>query len=396
MTAVTSEQLLKEARFQLDVTRAMLGTLELDQILYIILSGITHGEGMSFNRAILFLADTSGDLRASTAVGPADQAEAHRIWEEMEQQKLDLNLLLDRFDASLGDPRSRVLTRRLAGLVVKGSSEPPTLSPDGRQASIQDLISWCAGQKEPLYSNTLKVTYQPPGESGLEFTYLAVIPLRLKDKVLGVILADRHYTRSEVKPEDMRCLGTLGNLAAIAIEQASLHQRLKEMASLDGLTGVFNRRRYEERLEQEIGRARRSGTSLSMLLFDIDHFKACNDNFGHLCGDRVLKELAGILRKWVRAEDMVARYGGEEFVVLLTGGASQEEACRVAEKLRVEVESYSLGGRPPGTITVSAGVACLTSDTLDGSELFRLADKALYLAKQRGRNQVVLSSPTPS
>jgi len=223
----------------------------------------------------------------------------------------------------------------------------------------------------------------------MHFAKVAAVPLLLADSVIGIILADNIYNKRDIHEEELRGLTTVGNLAAIAIERARLHQRIKDMAALDGLTGVFNRRHYEQRLEQEVARARRIGRSLALLMFDIDYFKRCNDSHGHECGDMVLRDLAAFLKDRVRTEDLVARYGGEEFVVLLTGGATAEESLLVAEKLRAYIESHSLGGRPAGEITVSVGVATQTSDELDGAEIFRRADKALYRAKDQGRNRVV-------
>ncbi len=395
MTGPSTETLHKELSLQLTVTRAMLGTLELDQILYIILSGITHGEGLAFNRAFLFLADEEGrELRASTAVGPADEQEAHRIWEAMEAQSLSLHGLLGQYEAAARDPRTRRLTQRISGCAVPLAASCPPIAEGEQDLPVQALIARCAGTRAAFHSNTLRAMYPPPDDSAgepLEFDHLAVVPLLLKDSVLGVILADNIYTKRQVDDQDLRALGMLANLAAISIDKARLHERLKAMAALDGLTGVFNRRHYEMRLDQEIGRAQRSGRSLALLMLDVDHFKACNDTHGHECGDRVLKELAGLLRQRVRAEDMVARYGGEEFVVLLTGGAVADEARRVAEKLRAEVAAASLGGQPAGTVTVSIGVSVLAPDQLDHATLFTQADQALYQAKQQGRNRVVLA-----
>jgi diguanylate cyclase (GGDEF)-like protein len=393
MTTPSTESLLRELRFQLTVTRAMLGTLDLEQVLYIILTGITHGDGLSFNRAFLFLSDQeSQELRASTAVGPADEAEAHRIWEAMEEQELDLQQILDQFAASADDPLARRLSHRMSGFVIPLSASAPQMKDDEQEVPVQALIARCAKRKEPFFSNTISAIYPPLDDKAGEpilFNQIAVVPLLLRDSVVGVILADNRYTKREIQEEEMRGLVTLGNLAAIAIEKARLHQRLKEMAALDGLTGVFNRRHYEMRLEQEVARARRAGRSLSLIMFDIDHFKQANDTHGHEIGDKILKELAVVLRDRVRAEDMVARFGGEEFVVLLTGGATSEEAMRVADKLRSAVESQALGEQAAGQITVSGGVAHMAAELLDGAALFRKADKALYQAKQQGRNRVV-------
>ena len=395
MAEPIKEPLLKELSFQLTVTKAMLGTLELDQILYIIMTGITHGEGLGFNRAFLFLADEGGrELRASTAVGPADDDEAHRIWEDMTAQGLDLQQLLDRFAATADDPEAHRLAHRMAGFVVPLSATTPPLSDSEQDVPIQALVARCAQQREAFYSNAITALYPPADDSAgepVDFHHLALVPLVHGNDVLGVILADNCYTSRGVEREEMRGLITLGNLAAIAIEKARLHQRLKEMAALDGLTGVFNRRHYEMRLEQEIARAKRAGRSLSLLVYDIDQFKQTNDTHGHAVGDGVLKDLAALLRERVRAEDMVARYGGEEFVVLLTGGATPTESETVAEKLRSAVEERSLGGRPAGEITLSGGVCHQTADALEAASLFNKADKALYRAKQAGRNQIALA-----
>ncbi|HSA22076.1 MAG TPA: sensor domain-containing diguanylate cyclase, partial [Myxococcota bacterium] len=395
MTGPSTEQLLKELGLQLTVTRAMLGTLELDQILFIILSGITHGDGLGFNRAFLFLADEEGrELRASTAVGPADEAEAHRIWEAMKAQALDLHSLLGRYEATAREPQTRLLTQKISGCVVPLTAQPPPLGDNEQDVPVQALIARCAATRAPFHSSSLRAMYPPLDDTGgepLEFDHLAVVPLLLNDTVLGVILADNVFTDRVVDTQDMRALNMLANLAAISIEKARLHARLKEMAALDGLTGVFNRRHYEMRLDQEIGRAKRNGRGMSLLMLDVDHFKQCNDSHGHECGDKVLKDLAGLLRQRVRAEDLVARYGGEEFVVLLTGGASADEASKVAEKLRAEVAGAGLGGRPKGEITVSIGVACLPSEQLEHAALFNRADQALYQAKQQGRNRVVMA-----
>ena len=394
MTTISETQLLKELRFQFTVTRAMLGTLKLDQILYIILSGITHGDGLNFNRAFLFLADEDGrELSASTAVGPSGKEEAHRIWEEMEKHKPDLPTLLDSYETACADPRTQKLSKRLAGFGMPLSASAPPL--EGKdEVPVQALVAHCANTKKPYFSNTVQAVFQPPvtsGDEGLRFVKVACVPLMLNDAVIGVILADNRYNERDILEDEMRGLLTMANLASIAIGKARLHKQLEDMAALDGLTGVFNRRHYERRLEQEIARARRGGRSLSLLVFDIDHFKNCNDSHGHVCGDLVLKDLAAFLKDRVRTEDLVARYGGEEFVVLLTGGATKEETQLVAEKLRSYVASQSLGGLPAGEITVSAGVAVLESEKLEAVELFSLADKALYKAKDEGRNRVVIA-----
>jgi two-component system cell cycle response regulator len=163
-----------------------------------------------------------------------------------------------------------------------------------------------------------------------------------------------------------------------------------EAAVRDGLTGVFNRKHLEERLAAELEAARRHGTSLSVILLDIDHFKYVNDTYGHLAGDAVLKNVAALVGQGIRQEDVIGRYGGEEFVIVCRG-AAVVDAVALAERLRWAIwnaltpfESHQI------RVTVSAGVAsllCVAEPTRSG--LLGMADTRLYKAKQAGRNRVV-------
>jgi len=390
----TENQANRELEFQLQVTRAMLGTLELDQILYIILSCITHGDGLGFNRAFLFLADEGRrELRATTAVGPVDEKQAHRIWEEMERSHLDLPTLLDSYEQNARRSEAGDLTARLAGFSMPLSVSAPPLDDELQLMPLQAIIANCMDSKKPFYSNRLRAVFEPPPATGVQVLYyekLACAPLVHNEEVIGVILADNFFSKKDVDEKKLRGLSTMANLAAIAIERARLYRRIQEMAAQDGLTGLANRRHYEQRLEQEMARSRRTRRPLSLIIFDIDDFKKCNDQYGHECGDRVLKDLATCLRSRVRGEDLVARYGGEEFVIMLTGSATRNEAYQVAEKLRQFVAAQSLGGLPPGQVTISGGVATMEAEDLDISPLFKLADRALYQAKAQGKNCVVM------
>ncbi|BFR49731.1 sensor domain-containing diguanylate cyclase [Nitratidesulfovibrio sp. HK-II] len=170
-------------------------------------------------------------------------------------------------------------------------------------------------------------------------------------------------------------------------EHREAQERLRQMATTDGLTGLANRRRFLEALEHEVQRHRRYGTPLALVSIDVDRFKRVNDTWGHAVGDEVLRALAAICRAEVRDVDTVGRIGGEEFAVLLPDTAP-EEAMAVAERLRYAVEAAPLltsGG--PLTVTLSLGVAA--SPPCDGADgLLREADRALYRAKAGGRNRV--------
>ena len=175
--------------------------------------------------------------------------------------------------------------------------------------------------------------------------------------------------------------------------QKHLEEKLREMAMQDELTGLYNRRHFEELAEAEMARVRRTGTPLSLAMVDIDHFKAVNDAFGHPVGDLALKELARAMRETLRTSDVPARIGGEEFVVLLTG-TTLEGALAVTERLRERVGRAEVRADKTrvARFTVSAGVAELApGERIDS--LLKRADEALYRAKEEGRNRTVSSLP---
>jgi two-component system cell cycle response regulator len=179
-------------------------------------------------------------------------------------------------------------------------------------------------------------------------------------------------------------------LEVYARELERLNVSLKDMADRDWLTGLANRRRLRSVLDSEVSRATRHGLELSILMLDVDHFKALNDRLGHGAGDIVLRELAEMLQGSVRAEDLCARYGGEEFVVLLPG-AGRSAALACAEAIRCQAEHHPFADRanlPGGALTVSLGIASFPADGHDGEALLNRADGALYLAKEGGRNRV--------
>ena len=166
------------------------------------------------------------------------------------------------------------------------------------------------------------------------------------------------------------------------------HLAIYDLVMRDGLTEIFNKRKYEEEVEREVARASRYGRPLTMLLLDIDHFKAVNDTYGHLCGDFVLKQVAERVRTSLRQEQIFARVGGEEFVVICPE-TTCENGRRLAEKLRDRIAAEPVtyaGFQVP--VTCSFGVADLAPEMRDGVALYEAADRALYDAKQNGRNLV--------
>jgi diguanylate cyclase (GGDEF)-like protein len=171
---------------------------------------------------------------------------------------------------------------------------------------------------------------------------------------------------------------------------------LERQSVTDPLTGTFNRRYLEGRMEEEFARARRYSLPLALLVVDVDHFKRINDNYGHPFGDLILVEVAKVILETVRTSDIVARYGGEEFVVLCTG-TGPRVAASLGERLRRAIESRdfpvpdSNEPRQRVPITASIGVAGLSDDNADVGSLLALADRALYRAKAQGRNRIILA-----
>jgi diguanylate cyclase (GGDEF)-like protein len=193
--------------------------------------------------------------------------------------------------------------------------------------------------------------------------------------------------------EDRLVLTSVANELAVAVENSELYKLTRRLAITDELTGLFNYRYLLERSEDEIGRAKRFGRSLSLLMIDADEFKVYNDTHGHVAGDVALAELAQTMREAVRDIDIVCRYGGEEFAILLpeTDG---EGAFVVAEKVREAVAAHAFqngDGQRTEQLTVSIGLSTYPGTAADREDLLRRADDALYVVKRSGRNRVSAS-----
>jgi diguanylate cyclase (GGDEF)-like protein len=220
---------------------------------------------------------------------------------------------------------------------------------------------------------------------------VVVVPLVAVGEAQGALVVERGgRAGARIARRTVDMLGQFGTHAALALRTAGLLAEVRRLASVDALTGLANRRVFEEALEREVARALRSGDALSLVVLDLDHFKDVNDTHGHHSGDEVLRAVASGLRAASRAEDLPARYGGEEFVVLLPRCGPQE-AVAVAERMREAV------AREPGPVpvTVSAGVASYPVHAIAGPALVQAADEALYEAKRGGRDRTVRSSRRP-
>jgi len=215
------------------------------------------------------------------------------------------------------------------------------------------------------------------------------VPMISRGKVTGVLDAESRKV-GDFKEADQKVFSILSSSAAMAIENAMLHQQMEELTIQDELTGIYNFRYFARKLIAELKRAKRYHLPLSLLMIDIDWFKRCNDSYGHLFGNLVLKTLTRVIRSCIREVDILARYGGEEFVVILPQ-TTKIDAKSIGERIRYQVESTSFKdntNRSFTSLTVSLGVASYPVDAESEEELIKKVDQALYMAKGKGKNLV--------
>jgi diguanylate cyclase (GGDEF)-like protein len=212
---------------------------------------------------------------------------------------------------------------------------------------------------------------------------IACIPMVVYNDVIGVINVTNKKNGKEFTDQDIKMLKAVADQAAVAVNKAQLW----DMAVTDSLTGLYVRRYFMVKLQEEIHRAERYNKVISVIMADLDGFKNINDTFGHDAGDRALEAISYLLKKNIRDVDAIARYGGEEFVILVPD-ADKDAAFGLAERLREEVAKVKLDNMSP--ITVSLGIATFPTDGTDVEDLIRKADAAMYAAKRAGRNKSII------
>ncbi|HUF12072.1 MAG TPA: GGDEF domain-containing protein [Longimicrobiales bacterium] len=222
---------------------------------------------------------------------------------------------------------------------------------------------------------------------------LASIPLDTTNGIIGMLCV-WNADRPALEQPGLATLRTLAPYAALQLRQFAVQETLRERAERDALTGMPNRGAFDERLDVEIARYRRYRHPLSLIVIDVDHFKAVNDTWGHDAGDVVLRHIGRILVASIRETDHAARLGGEEFAVLLPE-TDLPQAVETAERIRVAVEKASVEhGRETLGVRISAGVATCPTVASDPASLIPSADAALYASKQGGRNRVTAATPS--
>jgi diguanylate cyclase (GGDEF)-like protein len=227
---------------------------------------------------------------------------------------------------------------------------------------------------------------QPPGNSSsLIMPGPLQVPITYRQSTIGELLVEDDTPGRAWEPEEMLMVNTVADQLSIAVSHARLFKQMQTLAMTDALTGLYNHRYFQERLERETKLADRNHQPVSLILLDLDNLKLINDTHGHRAGDAALRHVALTMLGTVREVDVCARYGGEEFVVILTQCAG-DDAVQVAERLREAIASTPV--QNIGQVTASIGVATYPTLARSREELIEKADQAMYVAKAAGKNRV--------
>jgi len=273
-------------------------------------------------------------------------------------------------------------------------------TPDKQNAN-EGLSSWIVQNKKPLLirdlrkeMNTLSVKPVLVGEKRLSRSWLGV-PLLMENDLIG-LLAVASYSANEFDETDQLLMEQIAQQAVLSIQNARHHQEVTLQAKLDSLTGVSNHNNFIDRLYEEAEEALGSLTPLSLIMLDIDYFKLYNDTYGHVVGDQVLRLTVQAIQSHIKKTDAVGRWGGEEFGVILPN-ATTEQATQVANRIRhtlAELPLFDVEGQTIPKPTISQGIGNLPEHTNDVDDLIIIADRALYKAKDQGRDQVAVGIPS--
>jgi len=241
----------------------------------------------------------------------------------------------------------------------------------------------------PLTEQTISGPQQIFGKKGrFDLKSVKVFPMSDHNQSVGTLVVGSKDPEKELSKAEFRMLETVAAHAAITLSNAAMYRKMETMATTDGLTGLSNRRRFLELVEEAIARAERFGRRVSILMVDADHFKSVNDNYGHPVGDMVLRKIAKILGDEARRVDVVGRYGGEEFIAMLDE-TNMAGALQVGERMRQQIADCLIQGEFGRIqVTVSMGLATYPDHGSSVEKLIEAADQALYAAKENGRNQV--------
>ena len=322
-----------------EVGKALTSTLDTQEVLNVVMEQTTRLLRPE-NWSLLLLDEESKELRFELTVGSAA--------EKLKDLKLKLG-------------------EGVAGWVVK----------EGKALFIPDV------KKDARFAKKAELISEFNTES------IICVPLKVRGKCLGAIELINTKKDHRFSKEDMTLLHALADYTAIAIENSKLFVKVQELTITDDLTGLYNSRHLHNSLHNEIARSNRFESDLSMIFLDLDYFKAINDEHGHLCGSKLLKEVGALILDTVRNVDIAFRYGGDEFVVLMPQ-TTKKNALTVAEKIRSAFKKSTFLNEEgiACNVTASFGLATYPGDAKNEAELIHLADVAMYRVKNRSRDGV--------
>lgn len=256
----------------------------------------------------------------------------------------------------------------------------------------EGIAGWVAQNNKPVLVEDCQSDYRFSKKadkgSGFETRTMMCVPLHVKNRVIGTVQVLNKENNEQFGPRDQKIFQMLANQAAIAIDNARLH----ELATVDGMTGLYLKNYFMARMKESYKRVLSRGGDMSLLMSDIDHFKKVNDNYGHQGGDTALIELAHIIKDTVQglnSDDIAGRYGGEEFCVLLPD-SGPARAMEIAEMIRKNILNHPIPiDNQQAKITISIGIASFSLHSAyikSEDDFIKLADEALYICKDKGRN----------
>ncbi len=251
------------------------------------------------------------------------------------------------------------------------------------------LAAFLSREKKPVWVPSVAEKEPFSRLRNLAVKSFVFLPFLVQDRVIGFLCS---YSNQEdfIDQDKFAHFQVFCNQISIGLQKSLLYEKVQKLSITDGLTKLFSHRHFKQRLEEELILANRYSSQLSLLILDIDHFKRYNDSYGHVAGDHVLMDVARILKEQSDMTHIAARYGGEE-MVLVAPETTKEQAMELAQKIRRAVEAYAFSvGKETTQVTVSIGVATYPQDSQTTLDLIAKADKALYAAKARGRNRIVV------
>jgi diguanylate cyclase (GGDEF)-like protein len=310
-------------------------------------------------------------LEGKMGIGPDSEEEATTIWSHIEKHRMGFDELIETHGNLEHLVRSK-LNSTIKSIRIPVKEESGIIA-----LSVMEGMPFVIDTEEKRRKIKNEFSQQ------LDLREYVTVPLKARDKVIGVILADNRFTKKPITNNDIRMLTMFANQAGLAIQNSRLYEQTVILSNSDSLTGLWHHGYFQYLLDEEIKSSGAKKEPFTLLMIDIDDFKKFNDSYGHQAGDSILITISDLFREVSRKIDITARYGGEEFAAILRS-TKKQDAIVLAERLRKSVEeNKNLHG-----LTISIGLASFPEDAKEKETLISKADKALYQAKKDGKNKI--------